>query len=204
MNRREFILKSTMFAFAVTALGCVSANGKTGLFNGDCDTTSDILGPFYRPKAPIRKDMLFEGIKGEIITIKGTAYGKDCITPLKNCMMEIWHASSEGEYDNDSNEFRYRARFITGDDGKYEFKTIIPGRYLNGDVFRPKHYHFRVTAEGHRELVSQIYFKGDPYIDTDPWASDAKAKLRILDTVTEKEERSVVFNIYMDESAKRP
>jgi catechol 1,2-dioxygenase len=204
MNRREFILKSTMFAFAVTTWGIVSANRKTGLFAGDCDTTSDILGPFYRPKAPIRSDMMFRGIKGEPITIKGIAYGSDCITPLKNCMVEVWHASSEGEYDNNSKEYRHRARFVTGEDGKYEFRTIIPGKYLNGEVFRPKHYHFRITAEGYKELVSQIYFQGDPYIDTDPWASAPKAKLRILDTIEENKERAVVFNIYMAESGTKP
>jgi hypothetical protein len=29
-------------------------------------------------------------------------------------------------------------------------------------------------------LVSQVYFKEDPFIEDDPWASDPKAQARIL------------------------
>ena len=29
--------------------------------------------------------------------------------------------------------------------------------------------------------MSQVYFKGDPYVEGDTWASDPSAKLRIFD-----------------------
>jgi protocatechuate 3,4-dioxygenase beta subunit len=48
----------------------------------------------------------------------------------------------------------------------------LPEKYLNGKLFRPAHIHFRVTAA--EELVSQIYFMGDPNITEDPWASKKK------------------------------
>jgi catechol 1,2-dioxygenase len=73
----------------------------------------------------------------------------------------------------------------TDEKGVYSFTTILPGKYLNGELYRPAHIHFRVTAPGYREIISQIYFKGDPHITEDPWASQPKAEHRILSVVPE-------------------
>ena len=51
----------------------------------------------------------------------------------------------------------------------YEFETIHPGRYLNGSQLRPSHIHYRVSSPGHAELVTQLYFEGDPEIAGDPF-----------------------------------
>ena len=54
-----------------------------------------------------------------------------------------------------------------------------------------------MTAKGSQELISQIYFQGDPHITDDPWASKKKAKHRILPISLEdtKGNLSVVFDI---------
>ena len=52
---------------------------------------------------------------------------------------------------------------------RWELRSIIPGRYLNGDRFRPAHVHVKLRARGHRELTTQLYFAGDPYNDGDPF-----------------------------------
>jgi len=179
MDRKKFILSSTFAAFSLTTLGKVSQMND-GTFKGDCETTDDILGPFYRKEAPERSDLTFEGLKGSVIEIKGKVMGPDCTTPLKGALVEIWHCDTEGNYDNDSDQFLHRGVWRTNEDGEYSFKTIIPGKYLNGELYRPSHVHFRVTAENHKELISQIYFKGDPHITKDPWASKEKAQHRIL------------------------
>ena len=62
----------------------------------------------------------------------------------------------------------------------YAFKTILPGKYLNGALYRPAHIHFRISEANSKELISQIYFEGDPHITNDPWASKKQAELRIL------------------------
>ena len=44
------------------------------------------------------------------------------------------------------------------------------GRYLEAvgqHPWRPAHIHFKVTAPGHRPLVTQVFFPGDPYLDDD-------------------------------------
>jgi len=179
MNRKKFLINSGLTVVGLSTLGFIKKDAK-GAFIGDCQTTNDILGPFFRPDAPLRSDLTYEGITGSIIEIKGTVFENDCITPIEDALIEIWHCDSDGNYDNDSEEFRHRASFMTLADGVYSFKTIIPGKYLNGALYRPSHIHFRVTAKNHPELISQIYFQGDPHIEKDPWASSAKAIHRVL------------------------
>jgi len=196
MDRKKFILNSTFAAFAMTTFGQVVSK-KDGTFKGNCETTNDILGPFYRENAPIRSDLTFEGLKGSRIKVKGTVYQGDCTTPIPNALVEIWHCDTTGSYDNDSDEYRHRATWKTNAKGEYSFSTIIPGKYLNGALYRPSHIHFRVTAEGSEELISQIYFKGDPHITDDPWASKEKAENRILEIIPEDvaSNLSILFDI---------
>jgi protocatechuate 3,4-dioxygenase beta subunit len=177
MNRKNFITKAALAAFSLSATGFIKPTS-TG-FEGDCETTNDILGPFYRSNAPMRKNLMFEGIEGSAITIKGTVRDADC-KPLANALVEIWHCDVHGSYDNKSSAFKHRASWKTNDKGLYAFKTIMPGKYLNGRLYRPAHIHFRITADGYSELISQLYFKGDPHISEDPWASQPKAIHRVL------------------------
>lgn len=200
MDRKQFILRSTLTAFSLSVFGSVlkSANGE---FVGDCDTTNDILGPFYRPNAPMRSDLTYEGLAGTRIEVKGKVFKSDCVTALSGALVEIWHCSTEGEYDNDSKDYNLRACWKTNDKGEYSFKTILPGKYLNGELYRPAHIHYRVTEKNSKELISQIYFKGDPHITKDPWASQDKAKLRILEITPEDTQGNLIvhFDIYLKE-----
>ncbi|MFK8036965.1 MAG: hypothetical protein AB8B74_01650 [Crocinitomicaceae bacterium] len=200
MDRKKFLATSVLTAVGLSTFGCAIQN-TSGNFEGDCETTNDILGPFYRPKAPFINDLTFKGLKGARIKLNGIVHQADCKTPLKNALVEIWHCDSEGNYDNESDQFLHRASSKTKEDGKYDFLTILPGKYLNGKLYRPAHIHYRVTAPGFKELISQIYFKGDPHITEDPWASQSKADLRILPLIPEniKGELSVNFDIYLTE-----
>jgi protocatechuate 3,4-dioxygenase beta subunit len=198
MDRKKFLISSSLTAIALTTFGCVVASSD-GTFKGDCSTTNDILGPFYRPDAPNRSDLTYEGLAGARITLKGKVYQSDCTTPLKDALVEIWQCNTQGEYDNDSDDFNLRGSLSTNENGEYSFLTIIPGKYLNGRLYRPAHIHYRVTAQDHRELISQIYFKGDPHITEDPWASQEKAQLRILEITPEDLHGNLAinFDIYL-------
>ena len=170
-----------------------------GSFKGDCRTTNDILGPFYRPESPERYDLTWPELPGNRIELKGVVYGPDCSTPLKNALVEIWHCDTQGRYDNETDRFDHRGASRTNGKGEYAFKTILPGKYLNGALYRPAHIHYRVRAEGERELVSQIYFQGDPHITKDPWASQEKAAYRIRPVTLEDTEGNLTvrFDIYL-------
>lgn len=199
MNRRKFIISSSITAVSLATAGFIIKK-TDGSFAGDCETTNDILGPKYRPNAPVRSDLSFPGMNGTRLIIKGKIFTQDCKTVLPGTMIELWHCDINGNYDDDSEKYLYRAKWITGINGDYSFRTIVPGSYLNGSLYRPAHYHFRVTAKGHKELISQVYFKDDPHIARDPWASAPNAKERILEIVnkTPREEAHVLFNIFLD------
>ncbi|MGJ8685583.1 MAG: hypothetical protein ACSHWW_13210 [Nonlabens sp.] len=200
MDRQKFIITSALTAIGLSTFGSVLKK-PDGTYNGDCETTNDILGPFYRPDAPLRANLLSKGLVGSRIQLKGTIYKSDCITPLDNAMVEIWHCNTKGEYDNDTTDYNQRGRLMTNKQGEYSFATIIPGKYKNGSLYRPAHIHYRVTEENSKELISQIYFRGDPHIEKDPWASQANATMRILEIIPEDTSGNLVihFDIYLKE-----
>ena len=180
MERRNFIKNTALCAVAVTASGFIRFDGKK--YVGDCETTTDILGPFYRPGSPVRSSLVVKGEAGDAINLSGIVTHKDCSTPYKNARVELWHCSSKGEYDNASDAFKYRGTVYTDDQGRYSFDTILPVPYdIGGGNFRPAHFHMMISAEGYQSLVTQLYFTGDPHIAKDESSSSTTAKKRILD-----------------------
>jgi catechol 1,2-dioxygenase len=140
-----------------------------------CETTSpDIEGPFYRDNPPHRAQLVTPEEPGRRLLIEGYVYASDCETPLSGAVVDIWHADDAGDYDNTSDAFRMRGQMTTNEDGYYAFTSIRPGRYLNGNTYRPEHIHYRVTYEtGGSDtvsLITQLYFENDPFLETDPWA----------------------------------
>jgi protocatechuate 3,4-dioxygenase beta subunit len=66
-----------------------------------------------------------------------------------------------------------RGRLQTDAGGVYRYTSVLPGAYLNGSQYRPKHVHYRVTHPSASGLVTQLYFQGDPHIPQDPYVRDA-------------------------------
>lgn len=202
-TRRNFLSRLLSIVSTIPVLGTIACGNKETEDMDDeltsCKTTEDILGPFYRADAPLRTDLNVNHATGTLLNLEGTVYRDDCLTPLADAIIEIWHADDEGAYDNTSSDFVFRATLLTEADGTYAFSTILPGRYLNGSNYRPSHIHFRVTAAGHEDLITQLYFEDDPFIETDPWASDKAAKDRII-TLTEDDDGNVsgTFDIKMN------
>src|SRR5262245_57287462 len=124
MQRRKFIKNSGLFAIGIGAFGSISFNENH--FIGDTATTTDILGPFYRPGAPFRKNLNPPGFNGEVLNLSGTIFKEDAKTPMNNCLIEIWQCKEDKLYDNVSDDFLYRASQKVGSDGQYSFITAIP------------------------------------------------------------------------------
>lgn len=155
-----------------------------------CDTTSiDYygLGPFYSAGAPSRYVLAAQEESGERLFLNGTVYANDCTTPLSDVILDIWHADHSGCYSRFENcenpsedDYKLRGIIRTGSDGAFALETIKPGHYLNGPQFRPSHIHLIVRHPGIEELVTQLYFEGDPYIAIDAAASRPEAAGRII------------------------
>jgi len=188
-----------MLALTVGVFGKIKWDGKK--YVGTDPTTTDILGPFYRPGAPFKTNLVQPGTKGETLHFSGTVIGKDGKTPVKEALVEIWHCDETGTYDNTSDNYVYRASAKTSADGKYHFTTIMPVPYAAGQTLvRPAHIHMRISAKGVQDLVTQIYFKGDKYIAGDISAKDPSALNRVLDmTKNAKNEIVVKFDVYLKE-----
>jgi catechol 1,2-dioxygenase len=199
MKRRKFIQNSAMAALTIGVFGKIKWDGEK--YVGTDPTTTDILGPFYRPGAPFKTDLIQPGTKGETLHFSGTVIGKDGKTPVKEALVEIWHCDETGTYDNTSDNYVYRASAKTSADGKYHFTTIMPVPYAAGQTLvRPAHIHMRISAKGVQDLVTQIYFKGDKYIAGDISAKDPSALNRVLDmTKNAKNEIVVKFDVYLKE-----
>lgn len=197
MERRNFIYQSSLIAMSMGVFGKIKWDGQAWV--GEDPTTTDILGPFYRPGAPVRTDLVQAGTKGQLLQFQGTVFAKDGKTPVKNTLVEIWHCNEEGIYDNISDEYVYRAACKTGADGQYRFNTILPVPYnVEGEVVRPAHIHMRVSGNAGQDLVTQVYFKGDKYLEKDESAGDPRSLNRILEiSTTNKNEKLVKFDVIL-------
>ena len=182
-TRRTFVKQGLLGSVAI-ATGCSAGElleSNDPILHSDCDvlevncvpTPSDIEGPFWLEGAPARSD-LRENEEGDVLLeLRGVVSDVGC-EPLVGATVEIWHANNRGAYDNRASTMGYRGKVETDEAGAYLFRTILPGRYLNGGQLRPTHIHLKVHVGGAERLVTQIYFADDPYSEADSWADPAR------------------------------
>ena len=93
-NRRSFI--KTLIKLSAISIFPFKLKG----FNNvqECTTSSDIQGPFYIPNSPNISILTPPNITSNLLFITGTVYANDCITPIPNATVDVWHAD-QGEFD---------------------------------------------------------------------------------------------------------
>jgi catechol 1,2-dioxygenase len=118
--------------------------------------------------------------------MRGTVTASTDCRPIANATLDIWQTNARGLYSNllgrddpsDPDAFNLRGRTRTDDEGRYQFESVVPGRYpLFWPLTRPRHIHLIVSHPEYEPLTTQIYFEGDKYNRSDPWW---KASLTIL------------------------
>jgi catechol 1,2-dioxygenase len=204
VKRRKFFKETGMIAIGIGVLGKVAWGGNR--FIGDTETTTDILGPFYRPGSPVRTNINAKEYTGKLFHISGTVFKVDGKTPFKNAVIEIWQCDENGMYDNVSGEYRYRGTQKTGADGKYHFIGMHPIPYPvaeNSPIWRPAHIHLLISGPGQQDLITQIYLEGDPHLEKDMGSMSPRAVKRILKISSDsKYEEAVHFDIVMAKEFK--
>jgi len=123
--------------------------------DGDEPTVPETEGPFFKPRSPERSDLREAGSKGGPLELSGFVLTRSC-RPVRGAVVDLWHADENGEYDNVG--FRYRGHVITGPEGVFRFRTIVPALYPG----RTRHYHVKVQAPGSHLLTTQLYFPNEP------------------------------------------
>lgn len=137
----------------------------------DYHTPAQTEGPFYPERKPEDRDndlFILEGAagrpSGEILEFGGRLYDATGM-PVEGAVIEIWQTDVNGVYmhPGDSGSSRRDENFqsygesVTGEDGFYHFRTIMPGRYEP----RPRHIHVKVRLAGKELLTTQFYFSND-------------------------------------------
>ena len=166
-------------------MAATGTTGQAGTENFLLRRTPDqILGPFYPVhRTPNASGDLTHGGRAEglVLHLSGTISRLDG-SPVAGAEVQIWQANCHGRYRHDGDvnpapldpHFDGFAVTTTGPDGRYAFTTVKPVAYPTGPTtWRPAHIHFRVTTKL-EQLVTQMYFAGDPYNDTDPFLRSAR------------------------------
>ena len=178
-RRQEWILLSDTLGVSML-LETINHRARDGR------TEATVLGPFHVEGVGVEEmgfNICRDG-KGESCVVSGRvadAGGR----PIEGAVLDVWQTNGDGRYDvqqpDDQPENNMRGRFVTGADGRYWFRTTKPVSYLvptDGPVGRmldatgrharrPAHIHFIVTAEGFEPVVTHIFVRGDPWIDSD-------------------------------------
>jgi len=172
-------------------------------------THQDILGPFWAGGAPFRGKVTAPHAPGKLMIMRGRIWSHHTKKPLPNAVIDVWQANHQGVYDFQTSkrpdsrpslptarnysggkqptksDFQNRIRLVTDEEGYYEYETIKPAAYGVGDSTRPSHIHYMVQAAGHATVITQCYFKGDPHIAKDPWASKSPLIISLQKTRNE-------------------
>jgi len=142
-------------------------------------TSSQTIGPYLHIGMDwaVNPDFAGPGVAGERISVGGRVVDGDG-APVVDAMLEIWQANAHGRYAHpeDTREipldegFNGWGRVTTDDDGRFRFSTIKPGRVpaATGGLQAP-HLNVTIFMRGMlRQLVTRIYFDGEPDNAQDP------------------------------------
>jgi protocatechuate 3,4-dioxygenase beta subunit len=177
--RQEFILLSDVLGVSAVVNALHDKKAR------ELGTQSSLLGPFYREGAPELElgALIAKHPEAAQIVLYGQVTDNDGV-PIPHATVQVWQTSEHGLYDlqaEDHENMDLRANFRCDDEGRYYFRTVRPLGYpipMDGPVgkmvraqdrhgFRPAHIHFLIGGEGHRELVTALYFGDDEHIDSD-------------------------------------
>jgi catechol 1,2-dioxygenase len=128
-------------------------------------TGADMEGPFYESGAPVKTNIAAADEPGEPLIVQGQVVAPGCKDRLTDSVLDVWQANANGDYYNKPGVYRLRGKVQVDCDGRFAFQTILPGAYLDGGGYRPKHIHITIAAPGYASLTTQLYFAGDPYLN---------------------------------------
>ncbi|MGI8603579.1 MAG: intradiol ring-cleavage dioxygenase [Verrucomicrobiales bacterium] len=191
LNRRRLLKSLAMTSSGFALPGCL-AEALTL-------TPQQTQGPLY-PRAaniPLDKDNDLVQLTDQLSPANGiVTYVTGRVldssgTPIRNALVELWHADSNGNYTYSTNAPRNPAadpnfagigQFLTGSEGGYRFRTIKAGVYPG----RARHFHWGITIPGQMSrFTTQTYWSGETGNNSDG----------VLNGVTNAEQKaSVILN----------
>jgi protocatechuate 3,4-dioxygenase beta subunit len=129
-------------------------------------TPGNAPDPYYLSGQPQQADLCIRsGNPGLIVTGRVSAF-PEC-RPVAGAQIEVWHADARGRYTrmdkivDDDAACLLRGRVRTDDEGRYAFRTLVPGAHWHW----PPRIHYRVSAPGYRTLATQMYLPPQKGVD---------------------------------------
>ena len=187
-TRQEVMLLSDILGFSMLL-------DRINQHSGSSVTSSALLGPFYvegRPTAN-NSDDISDGVQGTPMFVSGRVVDEQG-GPIAGARVDTWHSDGKGFYDVQqteklNDEFAMRALLTTDDDGRFWYRSITPRYYpvptdgpcgeilraANRSIMRPQHTHFWFHAVGYQPLITQLFWRDDPYIGRDAVFADVSS-----------------------------
>ena len=175
LTRRESLAAAGgLVAAALLPEAAQAASGVSAVASGAvaCVLTPEMTeGPYYVANEKVRRNIA-EGKPGARIQLRLSVLDVARCTPVKNALVDIWHADAGGVYSgaiagNAGTNF-LRGAQRTDAQGLALFNTIYPGWYAG----RAVHIHVKVHVGGNvvhtgqfffNETVTDAVYKKDPY-----------------------------------------
>jgi catechol 1,2-dioxygenase len=163
-------------------------------------TVSRDLGPFYRAGAPFRAKLTPPFEPGAVLVVTGRVWSFETKKPIPNAALDLWQVDNQrADYSAGNGDFKNRARLVTDENGAFEFETVHPIPYTPGPNFwRSPHIHFIATAAKHKQLVSEMFFKGDQKQDIDRLFHPSLAVPIEKKKINGKDYETAVFDIVLE------
>ncbi len=179
-QRQEFVLLSDLLGLsALVELIDRKVEGP--------ETPGSVTGPFHvggSPEIALGDSINIDHMPGgQTALITGRVLDMDG-NPIVGAEIDIWQTAPNQQYavqDENQSENNLRGRQFTDANGRYEFITVKPvpysvprdgpcGKILDISKrhgMRSAHIHIGITAEGMKPLVTELFVRGDPYLQND-------------------------------------
>lgn len=177
-KRQEYILLSDVLGLSMLTIAL--NNEKPA----GC-TEATVVGPFHVEGAP-RYELgadIANGARGTPCLVRGTVRGVGG-EPVPGAHIDVWQSDEEGLYDVQRpgiDHAQARGVFQADEAGGFHFRSIlampyqIPSDGPVGDLlqatgrhpWRPAHLHFLIEAPGYERLITHVFRRDDPYLDSD-------------------------------------
>ncbi|PLT33524.1 dioxygenase [Bacillus sp. V5-8f] len=177
-------------------------------------TQPSLLGPYFVEGSQLLEQKPFvipqrPDEAGDKLIFRGNVTSVDG-KPLANTKVEWWQDDNDGLYsnfDSPAPAFNLRGHFYTDENGDFEVHSIVPIPYqipTNGPTgefvraagyhaYRPAHIHMMFIQEGYETLITQVFFEGDQWLETDVAKGVRSSLLTKLHQVGDHKEASLDF-----------
>ena len=177
LSRRQFIKRVAVAAVALPALplgwaALRSSEATSRTAAAPAAPAQDWAGAADGPANPSWKTKIVaDNEPGDPLGLSGTIFQPDGVTPAKGITLYVYHTDARGYYTNEpasrqQAKPRLRGWMRTGDNGRYEFRTIRPGSYPGTTA--PQHIHTTLSGPGYPEYwIDSYLFEDDPYVSAE-------------------------------------